>query len=316
MKTTITITVVKHSEHSTVEVNDAITEAFGEFDRIVKQYTRFNENSELSNLNRRSGEWTTVTSEFLMLIKRMLEISAKSDGAFDPTVIDYLETYGYDPNYDFSKLDNPDLDNHVKKLAETRKSWKEIELNEAESSVKLAAGQRIDLGGIGKGYAIDCAYEKLNKYPDFLIDAGGDIRCKGLNDEGKPWKLNLLHKAKDRSGDGQGDQNLKESLKNPNAGSSIGYVEISDLAIACSGSWARRVKQFHHILDPRTGAPVESMQTVYVSATDATLADSWATALFVAGRDLLGKLPAEMGAILIDEHNKAIIAGSFPELKN
>src|SRR5688500_6588717 len=63
MNTTITLKVVQTSE-STVKINEAIEEAYAEFDRIVKQYTRFNEDSELSNLNRQNGEWVKVTDEF------------------------------------------------------------------------------------------------------------------------------------------------------------------------------------------------------------------------------------------------------------
>lgn len=309
MNTTITIDVVKDEQHSTVEINDAIELAFGEFDRIVKKFTRFNQDSELSNLNRNGGNWTGVSEEFVMLVNKMLDLSKATDGAFDPTVIDFLETYGYDPNYDFSKLDNPDLNNMVEKMAKERPSWREIEVNEQENKVKLAAGQRIDLGGIGKGYAIDCAYDHLDKFENFLIDGGGDIRCKGLNDKGEPWQLNLLHKD-------------KQKMVNPDASSNdqvesapdiIGQVNVSNIAIACSGSWARRVKQFHHILDPKTGAPVESMQTVYVSAPDATTADAWATALFVGGKELLERLPEGAGAVLIDANNKAIITEKFPK---
>lgn len=297
MNTTITITVIKTGDAKTVDINNAIAAAFGEFDRIVKKFTRFNQDSELSNLNRNSGNWTQVSAEFLMLIEKMLELSRATNGAFDPTVIDFLETYGYDSKYDFSKLDNPDLDKNVKHMAQTRPSWKQIEIDKSQNKVKLMPGQRIDLGGIGKGYAIDCAYAHLDKYADFLIDGGGDIRCKGLNDKNLPWQLELLHKNK-----------LDESGK-PEA---IGVVNITDQAIACSGSWARRVKQFHHILDPQTGAPIESMQTVYVSAPDATTADSWATALFVGGTDLLANLEPDMGALLIDASNKAIITNQFP----
>src|SRR5690606_16800322 len=117
---------------------DKIEEAFGEFDRIVKQYTRFNENSELSNLNRQSNTWVKVSEEFFWLIEYMLNLAKKTHGAFDPTIIDFLEVYGYDKNYDFSKLDKPELDNLVKKIAQERKSWKDIELKKQSRKVKLA----------------------------------------------------------------------------------------------------------------------------------------------------------------------------------
>lgn len=262
MNTTITFKVVSKS---TVKSLDAIEEAFGEFDRIVKQYTRFNESSELSNLNRNSGKWVKVTDEFFWLIEYMLNMSEKTHGAFDPTIIDFLEVYGYDKNYDFSKLDNPELDTLVKKIAKERKSWKEIEMNKKTNEVKLAEGQRIDLGGVGKGYAIDCAFEKLKKASDnFLIDAGGDFRATGVNEKGEVWKVGMKDKRFE-----------VEEL--------IGYIELDNQALACSGSWSRKVKQFHHLINPTTGKPQNKFRTVFVQAPDGITSDSWATALFVSG---------------------------------
>ncbi|GAB4284338.1 MAG: hypothetical protein Kow0081_1420 [Candidatus Dojkabacteria bacterium] len=266
MNTLITFKVIRETE-STVDLLNSIEEGFGEFDRIVKKFTRFNENSELSNLNRQGGNWVKVSGEFFFLIEKMLEVANKSNGAFDPTVVDYLEVYGYDKNYDFSRLDNPKkLNALVEKITKRRKSWKEIKLDKDNLRVKLAEGQKIDLGGIGKGYAIDLAFKHLSEVAkNFLIDAGGDIRVKGKNQNNEVWKIDLMTKDK------------KGKFRN------IGVVELEDgRAIASSGSWARRVKQFHHLINPKTGKPVEKKySTVYVEAENALTADAWATALFV-----------------------------------
>jgi thiamine biosynthesis lipoprotein len=296
MNTIITIVVAQAPGESTVDISDAIEAGFGEFDRVVKKFTRFNQDSELSNMNRNSGKWTNVSEELFMLVSRMLELSKATDGAFDPTIIDFLETYGYDPNYDFSKLDKPDLDKLVKKIASERKSWRDVELDSNNFGIKLAEGQRIDLGGIGKGYAIDLAMEKLKDFKNVLVDGGGDIRVKGVNEDGEPWKLGLKHKAA-----GQDTPTI------------IGQITSTDLALASSGSWARKVKQFHHIINPATGEPADNLQTVFVTAPDATLADSWATALFVGGKELLTRLPEGMSAMLIDKENKAAVSTNFPE---
>lgn len=299
MNTTVTVTVVQDTGLKTTEISSAIEDVFTEFDRIVKKFTRFNQDSELSNLNRNAGKWVRVSEEFFMLIEKMLELSTNTDGAFDPTVIDFLETYGYDPNYDFSKLDNPELDDFVKGIARVRPTWKDIQLDAKNSKVRLVPGQRLDLGGIGKGYAIDQGYQILDRFPNFLIDAGGDIRVKGVNPEGKPWTLGLKHK-----------QLQAEEFTN------LGNVNVTNLAIACSGSWARRVKQFHHIIDPRTGKPSENFRTIYIAAPNAAQADSWATAVFVGGREMLDKLPEDMSALLIGNDDKAIISDRFPEIIN
>ncbi len=296
MNTIITIAVAQTDGDSTVEISDAIEAGFGEFDRIVKKFTRFNQDSELSNMNRNAGKWTTVSEELVSLVKQMLDLAEATSGAFDPTIIDFLETYGYDPNYDFSKLDKPDLDKLVKKIASERKSWRDIELDIPNHRIKLAETQRIDLGGIGKGYAIDLAMQKLSQFDNALVDGGGDIRVKGTNENGEPWQLGLKH--------------FNPGDKEPHI---VGKIVSDDIALASSGSWARKVKQFHHIIDPTTGEPVEGLQTVFVTAPNATLADSWATALFVGGKSLLKKLPENMAAMLIDKENHASVTGSFPE---
>jgi thiamine biosynthesis lipoprotein len=273
MNTTITIKVVQQQE-LTVKVSQAIENAFGEFDRIVKKYTRFNESSELSNLNRSAGEWVQVSDEFLFLIKTMLALAGKSDGVFDPTIIDFLEIYGYDAKYDFTKLDNLDLKNIVEKRAKTRPSWKEIEIDEENKKVKLALTQKIDLGGIGKGYAIDCAHDRLKEVVEnFLIDAGGDIRASGKNEEDKKWNVGL------KSIDSQNNPVILASL------------ELDNESLASSGSWARKVKNFHHLINPTTGEPENKFKTVFVTAPTAMESDAWATTLFVGGEKILEKLP-------------------------
>jgi thiamine biosynthesis lipoprotein len=280
MNTTITIKVVQNGE-STIAIQDAIDSGFNEFDRIVKQYTRFNQDSELSNLNRNGGKWVQVSDEFFFLIELMLELAEKSEGVFDPTIIDFLEVYGYDANYDYSKLENPRLDSMVEEIVKTRKSFKDIELNKETKSIKLASGQRLDLGGIGKGYAIDCAYEKIiQTASNFLIDAGGDIRANGMNEKGNPWLINLKH-----------FENDAEKI--------IGEIELINSAIACSGSWARKFKQFHHLINPQSGKPENKHTTVYVKYKDATLADAWATTLFVGGEAVLKNAPKDLQYYLL-----------------
>jgi len=272
MNTIITIKVVQKDEGTTFILNK-IEEAFSEFDRIVKRYTRFNENSELSNLNRQSGDWVQVSDEFIYLINYMLNMSNLTKGIFDPTIIDFLEIYGYDKNYDFSKLNNPELDKIILKTVNERPSWKDIKVDIKNNKVKLVKNQRLDLGGIGKGYAIDCAYSKLNDLNNFLIDAGGDIRVKGKNESEELWHIALKNKK------------ANEELE------IIGEVHLDNESLACSGSWARKVKQFHHLINPKTGKPENIFRTVYVQTKTAIEADSWATTLFIGGINIGKVLP-------------------------
>lgn len=283
MNTDIIFKVVQTNEQTT-KILDAIEDGFYQFDRIVKTYTRFDENSELSNLNRMSGEEVKVSSEFFFLVEYMLDLAKKTNGAFDPTVIDYLEVYGYDKNYDFSKLDKPELNKYVENIFKTRKSYKEIKLNKKNSSVKLAKGQRIDLGGVGKGYAIDCAYNVFKEcgIDNFLINAGGDMRASGKNEKEEIWNVELIHENENQ-----------EKI-------AVGMVKLDNEALACSGSWARKVKQFHHLIDIKTGKPVENKKTIFVKAKTAMVADSWATALFVSNiSEIENNIPKEISFHLL-----------------
>lgn len=263
MKTDITLKVIQTNQ-STVDIQESVQNAFNEFDRIVKKFTRFESTSELSNLNNHGGEWFSVSNEFFGLLQSMLQIAKETNGAFDPTIIDFLEVYGYDRNYDFSKLDNPNLNNFVEKIKNERPHWSEIQLNLKLTKVKLAKNQRVDLGGIGKGYAIDCAFNELIKVnTDFLIDAGGDVRSSGLNEINKLWQIGL----KSTIGD-------KDTV--------IGSIELDNKALASSGSWARKVKNFHHLINPLTGKPSKNnYSTVFVLADTGLKADAWATACFI-----------------------------------
>lgn len=280
MNTKIEIQVIKDGQN-TVKLQESIEDAFGEFDRIVNKYTRFNESSELSNLNRNNGKWTKISYEFFTLIEFMLDLSKKTNGAFDPTIIDFLEMYGYDKHYNFEKLHDSKLAERIKQFAEERPHWSEIEINKKEQKVKLQKSQRIDLGAVGKGYAIDCAYEKIKNFSDnFIINAGGDIRASGTDENGENWKVSL-QVPEDTS-------NIKSLPKKNIFKKDIGEIVLENNAIASSGSWARKVSYFHHLINPNTGTPVETQHsTVFVNAPTALEADAWATALFVGGEKII-----------------------------
>lgn len=273
MNTDITIKVIQIHE-PTIQIQNIIEEAFGEFERIVKRFSRFDESSELSNLNRNSGNSVVVSEEMFFLVEKMLEYYKKTESSFDPTIIGFLEAHGYDRSYNFSKLNDTDqLEADIKNLLQKQIPFDSIVLYKRTSRITLKEGQRLDLGGIGKGYAIDCAAKKISEVTkSFLIDAGGDIFASGLNEKDKVWSVEL--KAADHSG---GEKN-------------VGTIELENMAIAASGSWARRVGGFHHLIDPVSGKPaLRDFSTVFVLADSAMDADVWATALFIKP-ELAGKI--------------------------
>lgn len=245
------------------KVHEIFDQGFQQFHFVIEKFSRFKTDSELSLLNNSNGRKVKVSKELFKLIEFALNIADKTNGAFDPTIIDFLETYGYEAKYDFEKLKNKSIiKKEIQKILKTRPSYKDIKLDNKSLTVQLKRNQRIDLGSIGKGYAIDKAFKKLSPLKNFLINAGGDIRAKGIYKDKKPWIV---------------------GLKAPKLGQ-IGRLKLSNQALCCSGSWARKVKFFHHLINPKTGEPQNELKTVFVLAKTAIEADVWSTALFALGK--------------------------------
>jgi len=110
----------------------------------------------------------------------------------------------------------------------------------------------------------------LDKFPAFIINAGGDIRAKGLNVQGKPWKVALY----------------KTQLPNQRITDDyiLGFIDLNNASVASSGGWARRVSFFHHLLNPKTGMPENISTQSYVIGKTALTSDAWATILYLTGQ--------------------------------
>lgn len=244
-------------------VYELFGKAYQQFHFVVDRFSRFKSDSELSKVNASSGSATKVSKEFLRLVQFALEMAKKTNGAFDPTVIDFLQTYGYDAKYNFDRLKNrPFIREEIKSLLKKRPSWKEIKLNKFLRTITLHPNQRIDLGSIGKGYAIDLAFDILKPLDNYIINAGGDIRAAGTDKTNTPWLVDI---------------------KSPKSGS-LGTLQLNNQSVCCSGSWARKVQFFHHLINPKTGIPENEFEAVFVIAPTALEADAWTTALYALGK--------------------------------
>jgi len=266
------------------KIHETFDLGFQQFHFVIERFSRFNKESELYRLNLSGNKKVNVSEELFNLLKYSIEIAEKTNGAYDPTIIDILEAYGYDAQYKFEKLHNKAiLKKEIQNILKIRSSYKEIQLYPRSCSVKLARGQRLDFGSIGKGYAVDKAYKKLNPLSNFLINAGGDIKAMGEYKDKKPWLV---------------------GLKVPKLGT-IGRIRLQNESICCSGSWARKVKFFHHLVSPLNGKPQNRFQTIFVKAKNAINADAWATALFVYKKDIYELIRKNnLKALLVYKNNK------------
>ncbi len=238
-----------------------------EFERLEAELSRFRPESELSRLNRDGCIDAGV--DLAGVCALALEARERTGGRFDPTLHDALVAAGYDRTFQELPQDGP-------AVASPLLGGGAVHI--ADRRIELGPGVRLDLGGIGKGYAAERAAELLALTGPCLVDAGGDIALRGVPAAGLwPVGVGALTLGLERGG------------------------------VATSGRdrrrWRRGGTEQHHLIDPRTGAPSGSdLLRVTVVADDAIEAEVWAKALYLAGAEAARAEAEELGltALLVD----------------
>ncbi|RKS42824.1 thiamine biosynthesis lipoprotein [Gillisia mitskevichiae] len=276
----------------TVIANDAekgeqyIDLAVGEISRIEKLISSWDPASQTSEINRNAGiKAVKVDQELFDLIKRSIEISKLSDGAFDISYASMDKIWKFDGSMT-NMPDENDIINSVSKVG-----YQNIILDKYNTSVFLKlSGMKIGFGAIGKGYAADKAKSLLVEkgVVSGIINASGDMNTWGFQPDGKEWKV---------------------AITNPmNKNKAFALMPVTNSAVVTSGNYEKFVtfngKQYSHIIDPRTGYPTTGIISVTVFAPKAELADALATSIFVMGIEVglnrMNQLP-KIECIIIDD---------------
>ena len=235
----------------------AMAEAQWEVRRLESIFSRFDPDSELSELNRRGT--LRAGPELLEVVDLALTARHRTGGRFDPTVHDALVAAGYDRT--FEEVASAEAHGGSPRAFAAVRCAGSVRVDRRTRTIELDPGVRLDLGGIAKGYAVDRAAKLLGELGLGLVDAGGDIAARG---DGWPIGLDT------------GDGTLT--------------LELGDGAVATSGRdrrhWTRGSEELHHIIDPATGLPAMSdLLRVTAIAATATEAEVRAKALFLAGAE-------------------------------
>lgn len=250
------------------EVSDAAFEAIREvFARIDGSLSNWKDDSALSRLNReaREGEARVEDGDLALCLAAAFDAARRTGGAFDPTVGPLVVLWGFRPR-------SPSVPSEDA-IAEALRSvgWQRVAIGPKAETVRfLEPGMEIDLGGIGKGFALDRARERLAAMPlrSALVDLGGNVVMWGEPPDGRSFRV---------------------GVRDPMTGEGIvAVVAVTGGSAATSGDYENRFvsegRAFGHIMDARSGRPAE---TDVVSATalapDATTADAISTALYVGG---------------------------------
>ena len=226
------------------------------------RFSRFRLLSELSRLNASAGRPFRASPPLFELVTYSLDLAQRSGGLFDPTVLRSLLEAGYDRSFE---LIAPSAA-RTKAGKTPRTTWREVKLNAAARTITLPAGTGIDLGGIGKGWAVDRMASILGM--PCLVNAGGDVFASGRPEEEPAWRIGI---ADPFSPD-----------------TDVAALAVVDRGVATSSSikrsWRAGDLQLHHVIDPRTSRPSDSDAVqVTAMAPSATLADFHAKVALLLG---------------------------------
>ncbi len=249
--------------------------------------------SEIAKLNA-EGSWT-LSKESAAVVIRSLEIYTLTDGLFDITIYPLMELWGF-PSGELTIPSEEEIKALLPLIGTDQISF------DAESGeIILGEGQKIDLGGIGKGYTSAKVIEVLkgNGVTSAIISLGGNVQCLGTKPDGSLWKVGIQDPENEDSG-------------------IAAVVQVKDKAVITSGGYRRFFEDeatghvYCHIVDPFTGIPCESdLSSVTIVCEDAVLADGLSTALYLMGKEeaiIFWKEHADLfQCILIDDEGNLYV---------
>lgn len=231
-----------------------------------RKYSRYREDSMISAINRAAGvEWVATDAELESLLALCDHYHWSTDGIFDPSALPVLRLWSY-------QVERPVVpgDGEVAR-ALALVGWQKVKRRTGAIFLP-ETGMAMDLGGIGKEYAVDRVMDQARAagISDVMIDFGRDVRGSGRSPVGDLWRVGLEHPVeRDRC---------------------WGGVAVSNRAVATSGDYLRGFecngRFYSHIVDPRTGRPIDTgCHSASVIAPTCTEAGVLSTAALVLGTE-------------------------------
>ena len=260
-----------------------------------RRFSRFQPESELSQLNRSAGQWFNTSPEMLDVLQKARKFFDITGGLFDPSVLPDLIRAGYDRSMDEIRAESSIVSSATSERR-LKVDFREIELDLNSSRVRLPKDMQLDFGGIAKGWIVDQAVTLLSHYSEACaVNAGGDMRFIGHSPVGLGWPVEL------------------EDPRDPSQ--SIARLTVTHGAVATSSltkrTWKQDEKSRHHLIDPRTGEPAQSdWLCATVIADDAVTAEVYAKAILIGGPAEVEKLTAHHNIVYLVVDREGNLHGS------
>ena len=294
MGTLVKITAMARSEFI---AQAAATAGFAEIRRLEELLSTWIPTSELSRVNASAGVIPVrVTPETMTVVQRAMQAAEMTDGGFNIAIGPAVEAW--------SVTDGQ----RIPAEAELDALRPLVNLHAVHADARVQTiflekiGMRIDVGGIGKGYAADQAVMAMKKAGAVagVVALSGDIKTFGQLPRGGKFPVGIQHPRKD--------------------GLVLAWVDLQDEAISTAGDYERFFDRdgvrYHHILDPHTLMPARSCQSVTVIAREGVWADGLDTGIFVMGpergMELVEELP-DVEAIIVDAEGHLLVSSGLKQ---
>ena len=261
-------------------------EALDEISRVESRLSLYRGDSEIAAINRHAGRQPVrVSQEVFNLLRQAARLSAETGGAFDPTIAPLMRCWGFMTSTG-SRPTNEQLE-----TARSLTGMSRVILSEDDLTVRFEQeGMMLDLGAIGKGYAIERAMEFLREagMTSALLHGGtSTVAALGSQPDGSPWRVAL-----------EEPHDAPDAIPDPNRPQGVlGVVDLQNESLSVSAIWGRAFRAeattYGHVIDPHTGQPVRTALLAAVVTPSATESDALSTALLVRGFSALEHLLAQ-----------------------
>lgn len=292
MGTLVSITAMASDEAT---AHAAATAGFKEIKRLEQLLSTWIPTSELSQVNQAAGKQSVkVGDETMELVRRSLDMARLTEGGFNIALGPAIEAWSVTER---QQIPGPAELQGLKPLVD----WTTIQVREQEHTIFLPSeGMRIDVGGIGKGYAADRAVEQMKTTGALggVVALAGDIKTFGHLPDQRGFPVGIRHPRQE------------ETL--------VGIVDLQDEAISTAGDYERYFERegvrYHHILDPLSLEPARKCQSVTIVAKEGVVADGLDTGIFVMGpergMELVERLP-DVEAVIIDDQGRMTVSSGL-----
>lgn len=242
-----------------------------ELKKVNQEMSTYISDSEVSLFNSStSTDWFPVSRTTAEVVAKALELSQKSDGYYDITVMPLVNAWGFGPAKREEKAVPPE---QLKTLLEMV-GYTKLEVRLDPPAIKKSIPNlQIDLSSIAKGHGVDRVAAVLVKagFADYFVEIGGEVRTGGKRADGDPWKVGIETPTE--------QQRDIQSI-----------LPLSDASLATSGDYRNAFVdggvRYSHTIDPKTGQPVQhNLASASVVANNCAEADAWATVMMAVGPD-------------------------------